>query len=141
VRPRDAARCPVSILDVAPTVLEAFGLPPAPDHRGRSLLARAEPEGCAARELWAGALAYGPDSLAVREERWKLSVRGGRAPVLADLVADPAEAADATGRAPRIAARLGERLTRARAAAGPDDVTATPLDAEQARELRALGYL
>jgi arylsulfatase A-like enzyme len=135
-----------SLLDVAPTVLDALGLPPLPGQRGRSLLGPLGP-----REAY-GETEYG------RGGTRRLFLRGGasgfklilgldrktgapRAEEWFDLARDPGEKQNAPPAA-SVADPLRRRLietwqeTRVRGAA-PE----VALDAQQREQLRALGYV
>ena len=115
---------PVSLLDLAPTLVEWLGLPPLPPAplapglepalaaalQGRSqapAAARAAAGAVAAappppeRLRLAEAIAYGPDLVALRQGKWKLvASREGRPLALFDLEADPGESRDASATAP-----------------------------------------
>jgi arylsulfatase A-like enzyme len=123
---------PVSLLDVAPTLLAAAGLPAPQPADGQSLLpallGHAQP---AARELYARHLAGGPLRLAVRAGRFKLQLFDRRAPfapqdaldatlwrrdlgrlprvMLHDLERDPGEQQDLAGQEPDLLAQLSAR--------------------------------
>jgi arylsulfatase A-like enzyme len=141
---------PVSLLDVAPTVLALLGAEPQQRYEGRSLLPLLR--GTAAE---AGAadilldLAPKRDPQETRTHARGL-VRGSRKllldpqgqPRVFDLSRDPGELAPSG--TPQEAQELGDALERARAElasrAAPAGQTA-PLDAETRERLRALGYL
>ena len=149
---------PVSLLDVAPTLLELCRLPADPGHRGRSLAdalrTGTEPE---SRPVSSESVQYGPDRFAVREgavkvivaphpDRVHYDVRLDVLPVeMFDLAADPLEHDPVSGRAATGAARvLDSAVTRARVAlrgrsGGAEGAGAIP---EALRErLRSLGYI
>lgn len=150
VTPR-VERAQVSLLDVAPTVLDAIGLPPAPTHRGQSLLGPLG-EGEAHGETDLGAF-VGP-----RRTR-KLFVRAGvdRGKLILtldrrtgetlteewfDLARDPLEAKAAvppTVEAEAWRDRLLARWREARRNAGAG--SEVMLDDEERGRLQALGYL
>ncbi len=114
---------PVSLLDLAPTLLDWLGLPPlpaapgaAPERIGRS---QARPRDEADRLLLAEAIAYGPDLVALRRGRWKLIAhRDGRPLALFDLQDDPRETVCRREDQPEVLAGLLEELGRWRAEGG-----------------------
>ncbi|HEX5042994.1 MAG TPA: sulfatase [Candidatus Polarisedimenticolaceae bacterium] len=150
---------PVSLLDVAPTVLELCGLPADPAHRGRSLAEALrtgkEPE---SRAVASESVQYGPDRFAIRQgdlkvivaphpERVHYDVHLDVLPVeMFDLAADPLERDPVSGRAAQGAASVVDAaVTRSRAVlrgrgAGGDEGAGTIPEALRER-LRSLGYL
>ncbi len=148
---------PVTLLDVAPTLLELAGIDPrALPLEGHSLLRRlrdpaaAEGAGSTLRARRPGrpdgAAGEPPPEVAsagawwsLRQGRWKLLVdRGGGGAVrLYDLAADPGERRDLAPARPALVRRLTGKLDRALVDLAPAGAPAAPaLD-----ELRALGYL
>jgi arylsulfatase A-like enzyme len=141
---------PVSLLDVAPTILAHVGAPAPPAFEGRSLLSalRGEAEPAGARDVL---LELAPKDR-VREVRAHSQglVRGTRKllvdpkgePRLFDLSHDPGERGP--GEPESEARDLAAALARERAAletrAGPG-APSEPLDEKTRAELRALGYL
>ena len=136
----------VGLVDVLPTILEAFEIPVPEELAGRSFLGELR------------AVSLGPDRGTVSAfmdhwrtlnvGRWKLVERPGRGAALYDLDADPQEANDMAESHPltRVWLRglLGERLAesaptpeRRRRAPPPQR---TVIDDETAAQLRALGY-
>jgi arylsulfatase A-like enzyme len=163
-RPGQAAgkrvRRPVSLIDLAPTLLELLGAEPIEQFQGRSLAplivsgsgAGAEPAGASTRsELFSSN--DGQRQYTVRDEDWRL-ISTPHGFELYDEVADPEEQTDLLSdparTSPRASAayrRLSESLEhwqqanavvagRYRAAAKGE-----PLDDETIEQLRALGYL
>jgi arylsulfatase A-like enzyme len=141
--------CPVSLLDVAPTILQALRLPPVPAMEGQSLrrfLASGEPARCELRALAAESPAYGPDARALLYKDWKLVLRKGAAPALYDLAQDPDEHRNLAPESSRNLAMLTGLLDRklegvkVSGAPAPPDRPDRP-DPEAARQLHALGYL
>jgi choline-sulfatase len=128
-------------IDVAPTLLDYAGLP-AKGMEGRSLRPAASgeemPDAPAYAESLHPQLQYGWAPLhAWRTARFKL-IEAPR-PELYDLQADPAEARDRSREEPvRLEAMRGE-LDKAMATTTPN--AATPVDAETAERLAALGYV
>jgi len=155
-RVRSGARIetPVSLIDVAPTVLALAGLPRDPQHRGAELVETlrtgAEP---AARPIYAESLEYGPDRFSVRDGDTKIIVtpiadrvhNDVHLPVepleVFDLATDPHELHNAVGlERPEILEALYSRAARKLRGTGDvDDLTGIP---EELRDrLRALGYV
>jgi len=144
---------PVSLIDVAPTVLDALGLPAPPEFEGRSLLGLARgDEAPRGRLLFAQIDRAGARLRAVRGDHWKrievrdagaatlgLPVREGE--LLFDLDADPGEQRDLSGRNELVSRYLSAALAAAEAsgAQAPAPVAAT-LSPEDRERLRALGY-
>lgn len=142
---------PCRLIDVMPTVLDALGLPAPHEAQGRSLLtlleegSRDEPERDSLgegltlrdRELVLGSMRWG---------RWKYIRRedNGREEIY-DLVADPGEKDDLSGRQSSVLDKMRDRLQAARAAnleAGETLVpSATMLSDAERRRLDSLGYL
>jgi len=99
---------PVSVLDVAPTVLALAGSTPgaAPVLDGLDLASLADSAPPPARALfWRQGNAW-----AVREGRYKLVARGRRAAELYDLEVDPGEATDLAAERPEVVERLRAAL-------------------------------
>jgi arylsulfatase A-like enzyme/Tfp pilus assembly protein PilF len=139
---------PVSHVDLLPTILDAVAAPLPKGLDGSSLLpAVAGGELAAGREVYSESfyplLHYGWAPLrALHAERHKL-IAVPR-PELYDLAADRREQRNLHGAEPELAARLGARLERLKAAmeeGGPAEAAATDLDPEALERLRALGYL
>jgi len=126
-----------SVVDVAPTLAEALGLPAFEDIDGVSLLdgPPAEDRG-AYFECYSGYLAYGWSQLAGWVEGDRKLIWSSR-PELYDLSADPGEANDLYGT--RDAWELERGI--ADVAARPRlDPSADPLDEELVAKIRSLGY-
>lgn len=137
--------CPVALLDVAPTILEALGLPPVAGMRGRSLASAGFGGAggrCAPRPFAAESPAYGPDSKALAYDGWKLVLRQGAPPALYDLAHDPGEHRNQAGEKPRELTRLSTLLDRELGSGPTREPAPGPRpDAERSRQLRSLGYL
>jgi choline-sulfatase len=142
--PPSAPDASVSLVDVAPTVLDAVGLP-APDADGISLLPLARGGAVPDRELYAETFAplldFGWSPLrSVRSGPWKY-IAAPR-PELYDTASDPGEERDVARREESRVRGLGGRVARY---SGPDlpastSAEATP-DAESRSRLGALGYV
>lgn len=150
-------RTPVSLLDVAPTLLELAGLPPEPDHRGRSLdttlRSGREPE---PKPVWSESVEYGPDRFALRDGDRKMirtprpgimhsDARFAASPLeVFDLASDPNETHDLSGsltdREARMVADLGHRAERALHAPTYEVADAPDLPENLREQLRSLGY-
>lgn len=141
----------VSLMDVAPTVLELAGLAVPPDYLGRSLFEASNPTEPAAamgaRLTGLGGADAKPVEWYVREGPWKLKTDGERLQLF-HLPGDRDEAEDMSARRPAQTAYLAGLLRRARSQAsgsGRAQQLATELnEAEQKeveRSLRALGYI
>ncbi len=133
---------PVSLADVAPTILALAGAPALEGATGRDLvpwLRGSSDDGAAIYlETLATQLDFGwSPLLAIRTDRFKY-VRAPR-PELYDLDADPGETRDLAAERPDTVQALDAKLAVRVAAGGaaPDPVE---LDAATRAELRALGY-
>jgi Flp pilus assembly protein TadD len=142
--PAAAPAAEVSLVDVAPTVLDALGLPPR-DADGVSLLPLAKGGTLAPRDLYAETFAplfdFGWSSLrSVRSGPWKYIA--APSPELYDVASDAGELRNSLERESSRARDLAARVARYSgpeppAAAGTD----APLDAESRSRLGALGYV
>ena len=144
----------VSLIDLAPTLLDLVGLPPLPQAQGVTLLPRLSGGPEAERDVYAEKL-VGPTLQAasrhlalIRGEEKLILRRGSSRPELYDLAADPDERHDLG----RGSGEAGDLLRRARAWEGDNLAlarrlhpagagTEAVLDGEAANQLRALGYL
>lgn len=150
-------RTPVSLLDVAPTLLELCGLPTDDSIHGRSLVGavRAGVEPSVA-PVWSESVEYGPDRFAVREGPWKAIltppgglIHGNYRPEVAplevfDLETDPRETRDRSAEPNDVTVRLVRMLTDRVAAKVRDDGERGPAvepDDELMETLRSLGYV
>jgi choline-sulfatase len=135
---------PVSIIDVAPTLLEAAGMDRPQGMEGFSLWGAASgtsppPE----RLIYAERRGSLPERKVVIRWPYKLIVEAGdREPRLYDLSADPAERMNLSGQRPQVMAVLGGELERRfQLDAGRAPAASADLDAETLEKLRALGYM
>jgi len=140
----------VSLVDVAPTVLGALGVPAPPTFQGRSLLDAARGSEAAEAEAWA-------ETEHTLDGSRKIAVRRGAAGAksiftlkehdlqieLFDLGQDPRETErlDAGGSREELESRLAEYLAEAAARRGGKTRPEVELDPEDLERLRALGYL
>ncbi|MCB9536200.1 MAG: sulfatase [Myxococcales bacterium] len=121
---------PVSLIDVAPTVLDALGLPPAETHQGRSLLPLLRGATLPPAPVFSETL-YRQDHAkwAVVGERWKLIWDRNRGVTrLFDLAADPGERDNVADSHPGRAAMLHAALCEAFARTGGLVVAPRPPD-------------
>jgi arylsulfatase A-like enzyme len=133
---------PVSLADVAPTILAIAGAAPLQGATGRDLgpALRGAPLGDEGiyLETLATQLDFGwSPLLAIRTGRWKL-VRAPR-PELYDLELDPGELRDLAPERPELVRDLDARLEQ-RVAVGAADPVAIALDDATREALHALGY-
>ncbi len=149
---------PVSLCDLAPTLLDWSGNPPLPLPApactglvGQSLaplVGAPDDVTIAGRWLLAEALAFGPDLVAVRRGRWKLIAhRDGRPLGLYDLADDPTERDDRQHLHADILRDMQGHLSRWRQATGKADPAPpgksaawSDFDDEVRKRLRDLGY-
>lgn len=117
VRARKTDPTPVTLLDLQPTILEAFGLPADPALPGRSLLGPLD----AGRAAFSEYHAIGADSAAfmLRMGRWKYHHYVGYAPELFDLDTDPGERDDLSASRPDVVSEFDAAL---RAICNPEAV-------------------
>ncbi len=149
-------RTPVSLLDVAPTLLALAGLPPDADYRGenleRTLRTGEEP---APAEILAESIEYGPDRFSIRKgdlkavlaplpDRHNAGVRVDARPLeVFDLAHDPREEHDLSRALPPGADRMVETLWRR------VEKVFKPVNGEEGQkipeelreQLRSLGYV
>jgi choline-sulfatase len=105
---------PVSLLDVAPTLLDLCGLPAEPSLAGRSLAGALAGEDLAASDVVVEYLAEGVNSPAVmlRRGRWKYVWCADDPEQLFDLAADPAELENLAPSEPGLCAELRGEVER-----------------------------
>jgi choline-sulfatase len=133
-------RCatPVSLNDVAPTMLDALGCSPDPDLPGASLIGIAAAEDTD-RPVLAEYHAAGSDTgqFMLRLGPWKLVHFVGAPPQLFDLASDPDERRD-LGRSPDHAGVVAELTRTLRSLCDPEAINARAF-ADQKRTLEANG--
>ena len=144
--PRRVVPDQVRIVDLMPTLLDLLGVETPRQVQGASLmpLTRGEQLPLAAlSESWYPRYHYGWSELvALRDGRYKFIL--APRPELYDLVEDPGETEDLTGRLAGRAASMREALEKMRSEiAGDAPAVAAPaaMDAETQERLEALGYL
>jgi choline-sulfatase len=143
VRPGRIA-APVSVIDIAPTVLDALGIAVPPTMDGGSLWpAIARGASVPSHTLYAECTGLEPERKTVIRWPHKLIVHhDGTSPQLFDLAADPDERSDRAAVAPGIRDRLLEAADHVFAGDGARErLRGTPLDEETETQLRELGYL
>jgi arylsulfatase A-like enzyme len=138
---------PVSLVDVAPTVLD-FAAVAGPEMEGVSLKPAVYGRTLRRRDLYfeslAGSLVHGWSPLeGIRRGAWKYT--RSSAPELFDLASDPGEIDNRFERERALAFEMEQELQRLedgwRARPGPASAAFTPVDPAQAEMLAALGYL
>ena len=135
---------PVSLIDLAPTMLQAAGLEPSPDLTGVSLPAQDGSSGDddGRRPVVAEGLLYGPDTKTIIDWPFKaiLELESGRVQLF-NLDEDPAEEHDLASGGKMLGdmiQTLSGILVDARNNNGAAEVE---LDADLSRRLRSLGYV
>ena len=152
---RGSSSLPVSLVDLAPTLLRMLGLPPLEDADGRSLWGVLRGGGGASPRpgpVFCDGYLINGIHLAAVEGRWKMirtaPLEGGVRYELYDLARDPGERRvldpEAGGAEAKRVARALRRLLDDRAALrlpeGKDEPVPRGLTEEEAAEMRALGY-
>ena len=133
----DVVRAPVSLVDVAPTLLGLLDVTCPPDLDGIDLFGGVPPRAVLA-ETWVPRFSFGLSELtAIQDDRWRY-VRAPR-PELYDWRADPGEEEDLVAREPEVVRRLAAALEQAVPdGAAPASLATSP--ASLAGRLEALGY-
>lgn len=131
-----AIAAPVSLVDVAPTVLRVAGLTPSAGIRGVDLLTGATADRDVYAETQYPRSAGWHALAALAGERWKLVLSSEAE--LYDVANDPGERTNVASDHPGIVDGMTSRLRQieSTAAAAP-----APVDADVAERLRALGYV
>jgi arylsulfatase A-like enzyme/Flp pilus assembly protein TadD len=128
---------PVSLADLAPTLLRLAGVDQAPAMDGVDLVAPSAARDVYAETVYPRAAGWSPLHALV-EDRWKL-IASSEAE-LYDVVADPAEQTNVAGARPEIVRAMQSKLDQLKAAAG-DSASPATVSPEAAARLRALGYV
>jgi arylsulfatase A-like enzyme len=136
---------PVSILDIAPTVLDVLDIPIPEGMMGRSLLPVLRDETASEKRVLYGELKRGPlDVRSVLWGDWKLIVdRRMRKEELFHLGEDPRETRNLVSAHPKVHGELRKILDRQidDSRRGEGRAPTRPVDMETRRRLEALGYL
>ena len=133
---------PVSLLDLFPTVLGAFGQAVSDGAPGRSLWSVLDGGELPDRPAYAERTLYGAEHQAIIDWPYKLIRRGGDETRLFDLSADVGEHHDVAASHPEDANRLRGLLDATLAAAsGPGAADEVDMDEETLKALRSLGYV
>lgn len=141
----------VSLLDLAPTLIELLGLPPVPEWQGESLVPLMEGIRQEGREgVWAEYEVKGENGLrgavvAYRTREWKFIYDGlfGRHE-LYELLKDPQERANVAALYPAIVCQMQRVVEEHLSSLEPDSTTVLARDHEDDKllqRLRALGYI
>jgi arylsulfatase A-like enzyme len=141
--PAGRTRAPVSLIDLAPTMLAFAGLD-VPHHLpGRALLSRPEPGRAGPeRTLFADSIVYGDERKVVLRWPYKLILDpAGSERLLFELEQDPLERTDLAPARPELAEALAAELRDELHDADRRFRPALELDPETAERLRALGYV
>lgn len=134
---------PVSVTDIAPTILEAVGVEPPDEMSGVSLWPfLAAGEQMPRQPVIVEATRYGPERKAIIHWPYKLAVvpEEGRE-TLFDLVADPPETRDLSGPRSAIAATLRAVLGQVVNGGALSDDERSKLTSDVIDQLRSLGYV
>ena len=131
------------LVDVAPTLLEAAGVPPWPDADGHPLQPLVSGGETQSRDAYVETFAtyfdYGWSALqGLRSDRYKY-IRAPR-PELYDLERDPGEREDLAAKLPEVVRELDAKLS-ARLAQPPRAAEPVTLDAKERALLGSLGYV
>jgi arylsulfatase len=131
----------VSLLDVAPTIVELAAAPARPQFEGRSLLRFTRNGVAVTPSVTITEQTLTPYVAAVRGGEWKLIQGGGGRTELYHLVQDPGETRNVAAERPEIAERLAKELQAH--TGSPEAPTSLSPEEEEvvARRLRDLGYL
>ncbi|HYS04839.1 MAG TPA: sulfatase [Candidatus Dormibacteraeota bacterium] len=150
-------RTPVSLIDLAPTLLALTGLPPEPAHEGRSLARTLQTgEEPPPRSILAEAVEFGPDRFMIRNgdlkvvltpypSRFNIVPFPARPLEVFDLADDPLERHDLSAHLTKPVAEMVDVLwRRARnvlSGQAREEETGPALPEELLQQLRSLGYL
>src|SRR5213592_182858 len=146
---------PVSLSEIAPTILRAAGVAPPDVMKGRNLLelVRLKPDATDDRNADVRGVRLQPDLYseteyprvagwsplqALTDGRW-MAIRAGASTEVYDLQNDPREEHDASLAQPAVAAAMASRAEALHASATTSQ--AHSLSADAAERLRALGYV
>jgi arylsulfatase A-like enzyme/Flp pilus assembly protein TadD len=126
---------PVSLIDLAPTLLRLAGLEPDTNAKGVDLSTVLRDRDVYAETRYPRTAGWHPLGV-LAGERWKLVLSSTAE--LYDISADPSEKSDVSGAHPAIVQGMTSRLRQMEASAG---AASSRVDAAAAERLRALGYV
>jgi Flp pilus assembly protein TadD len=129
---------PVSLAEIAPTILGAAGVTPPADVRGRDLTRMLGHAFDVYGETEYPLVAGWSPLQALTDERWK-TIRAGAATELYDLKSDPGESHDLAGSQAAVAAAMARRAEAIHASAAAS--SAHTISPEAQERLRSLGYV
>ena len=137
--PAGVVRQPVSIVDVAPTLLRLGGVPVPAGMDGKDLFSGpGQTHEIYAETQYPEVAGWSPLAALV-DERWKLVATDGSSAELYDLARDGGERENAAASQPGTVAAVRARVTAIRSAAKRSTSAAPSAEAQQ--RLRALGYV
>lgn len=137
--PTGVVRQPVSIVDVAPTLLRLGGVPVPAGMDGKDLFSGPGHTHEIYAETQYPEVAGWSPLAALVDDRWKLVATNGSTTELYDLTRDAGERENASASQPSTVAAVRGRVTAIRSAATRSSAAAASAEAQQ--RLRALGYV
>jgi arylsulfatase A-like enzyme/Flp pilus assembly protein TadD len=126
---------PVSLTDIAPTILHAAGMEPAVAMTGQDLLQQRPQRDLYAESMYPRVAGWSPLQ-ALTDGRWK-TIAAGEAIEVYDLRHDPREERNVATAQPSVASAMRTRAAKIAASTAP----AQTVSAEAQERLRALGYV
>ena len=134
----------VSLIDLAPTILEMLDLPPVESFRGQSLVPYLTRELHSDRTVYAGYILKDDRVIACRDDGWKLVASTSKEPQLYNLVSDPSETINVAHEFPGRVERLQESIESISGEMSTESMAVTDIERlpqETIERLRGLGYL